>query len=74
MGKLIWFIIIAFTVFAIHAVFVGGDYVRFAGERLGVGETKVDKVADFADTFRLDTWMAEKSTESRSAEKRRTGN
>jgi hypothetical protein len=71
MKKLFWLLICLFLVFVIHAVFFGGDYVRFAGERLNV---KMDKIADFADTFRLDKWMAEKSSMSRSQEKRRLGN
>jgi hypothetical protein len=74
MRRLIWFIIILSAAFAIQAIFAGGDYVRFAGERLGVKAERVEKIADFADTFRLDAWMAEKSAASRNAEKRRLGN
>jgi hypothetical protein len=74
MGKLVWIIIIVSLAFVIQSVFVGGDYIRFAGERLGIGESKIDPVADLADTFRLDQWMAEKSSQSRSGEKRRLGN
>jgi hypothetical protein len=57
--------------FVIASVFFGGDYIRSAGEKFGV---KADKVADLADSFRLDRFMAEKSAETRDQERKKLGN
>jgi hypothetical protein len=71
MNKLLWILVCLALAFVISSVFFGGNYIRSAGEKLGIN---IDKVADLADSFRLDRFMAEKGAESRDNEKRNLGN
>ena len=71
MNKLFWIVVSLALAFVIASVFFGGDYIRSAGEKFGVN---AGKVADLADSFRLDRFMAEKSAETRDQERKKLGN
>lgn len=59
------------VVFCVSAVFKGGDYVRLISSKTGIN---LHSAADLADSFRLDTFMAQKKGQERQKENRVLGN
>jgi hypothetical protein len=58
-------------VFVVSSIFKGGDYIRLIGYKTGVN---LHSIADVADSFRLDEFMASKSSQSQAKEKKKLGN
>ncbi len=67
MKGLIKLIILLAVVFCVSSIFKGGDYVRLIGSKTGIN---LHSVAALADSFRLDTFMAQKKVRERDKEKR----
>jgi hypothetical protein len=63
---LIKLIILLAVVFCVSSIFKGGDYVRLIGSKTGIN---LHSVATLADSFRLDTFMAQKKVRERDKEK-----
>jgi hypothetical protein len=70
MKKLFFLLMLLGLVFVVSSIFKGGDYVRLIAFKTGVN---LYSVADVADSFRLDDFMAKRSSESRAKEKRQSG-
>jgi hypothetical protein len=56
---LIKLLILIVVVFFVSALFKGGDYIRSIGELTGIN---VHSVADKADKYRIERFMAEKKS------------
>jgi hypothetical protein len=70
MRKLFWLSVLIAIAFVVLSLFTGGDYIRLAAEKTGFN---LYSVAHFADTLRVDDWMAGKTAKSKADEKRRYG-
>ena len=70
MKKLFLLLMLLGLVFAVSSIFKGGDYVRLIASKTGVN---LHSVADIADSFRLDDFMAKGSAASKEKEKRQSG-
>jgi hypothetical protein len=66
--KLVIFLVV---VFFISSLFKGGDYIRSIGNSTGIN---LHSVADKADTFRIERFMAEKKQNQGAKEKEILGN
>ena len=71
MKGLIKLLVLLVVVFFVSSLFKGGDYIRSIGNSTGIN---LHSVADKADTFRIERFMAEKKRTQGENEKGIIGN